>query len=60
MPNPQKPGQKPVKPGEYEERGPRGGHIPNPKVVTMEPGDEKLPPTKEPGRTWVRVGKPKH
>ncbi|EHH2456385.1 YjzC family protein, partial [Vibrio parahaemolyticus] len=46
-------------PGEYEERGPRGGQVKNPRQVTIEPGDDKLPPTQEKDRTWVRVGKPK-
>lgn len=58
MGNTQKPGEKPARPGEYEERGPRGGQIKNPRQVTIEPGDEKLPPTQEKDRTWVRVGKP--
>lgn len=55
----QKPGQTPAKPGEYVERGPRGGEVPNPRRVTIEPGDPKLPPTQEPGRTWEREGPPK-
>lgn len=54
----QKPGEKPSKPGEYEERGPRGGQINNPRQVTIELGDDKLPPTQEKDRTWVRVRKP--
>lgn len=56
---PQKPGETPARPGEYEERGPRGGQIPKPREVTIEPGDPKLPPTREPNRTWVRTGPPK-
>jgi len=52
----QKPGQIPVKPGEYGEKGPRGGQVPNPRVVTIEPGDKPLPPTQKPGRTWERQG----
>jgi hypothetical protein len=60
MPNaPQRPGETPVRPGEYEERGPRGGQIPRPREVTIEPGDPRLPPTREPNRTWVRIGPPK-
>lgn len=59
MAKPQKPGEHPSKPGEYEERGPRGGQIRNPRTVTIEPGDKPLPPTQEPGRTWERVGPPK-
>lgn len=52
----QKPGENPSKPGEYRERGPRGGNVPNPRQVTIEPGDKPLPPTQKPKRTWVRVG----
>jgi hypothetical protein len=43
----QKPGQTPAKPGEYVERGPRGGQVPNPRVVTIAPGDKPLPPDPE-------------
>lgn len=52
----QKPGENPARPGEYIERGPTGGIVPNPRQVTIEPGDTPLPPTSEPGRTWERVG----
>lgn len=55
----QKPGEKPNKPGEYRERGPRGGQVPKPRQVTIEQGDTPLPPTQESGRTWEHVGKPK-
>ncbi|MDE0114977.1 MAG: YjzC family protein [Albidovulum sp.] len=54
----QKPGEAPILPGEYIERVPRGGQLPDPRQVTIEPGDEKLPPTQEPGRTWERTGPP--
>jgi len=43
----QKPGEKPKTSGEYIERGPRGGEVPNARQVTMEPGDNPLPPTKK-------------
>lgn len=59
MANPQKPGENPNNPGEYEERGPRGGHVQKPRTVTIETGDKPLPPTTEANRTWVRVGPPK-
>ena len=59
MANSQKPGEKPNRPGEYEERGPHGGQVSSPREVTMEPGDEKLPPTQESDRTWVWTGPPK-
>jgi len=54
----QKPGEKPKKPGEYLERGPRGGAVDDPRKVTMEKGDKPLPPTQEKKRTWVRTGPP--
>lgn len=56
---PQKPGETPRSPGEYEERGRRGGKVPKPRRVTIEPGDKPLPPTQKPGRTWERTGPPK-
>lgn len=59
MADPQKPGEKPAKPGEYKEVGPRGGEVPGGRQVTIEGGDTPLPPTQEPGRKWKRVGKPK-
>ena len=55
----QKPGTKPRRPGEYIERGPRGGKVSRPRIVTIEPGDSPLPPTQKPGRTWERKGPPK-
>ncbi len=39
MANLQKPGEEPSKSGEYIERGPRGGKVPNPRQVTIEKGD---------------------
>jgi hypothetical protein len=54
-----KPGEQPRKPGEYIERGPRGGKVTHPRQVTIEPGDSPMPPTQEPGRTWERIGPPK-
>jgi hypothetical protein len=59
MGNLQKPGQKPQKPGEYVERGPRGGEVPKPRTVTIEPRDNPLPPTQVPNRRWERIGPPK-
>jgi hypothetical protein len=50
----QKPGETPARPGEYVERGPRGGEVSKPRRVTIEPGDKPLPPTQKPGRTWER------
>ncbi len=54
-----KPGQNPPRPGEYQERGPRGGKVAKPRTVTIEPGDRPLPPTAKPGRRWERIGPPK-
>lgn len=51
----QKPGEKPKGVGEYIERGPRGGKISKPRQVTIEPRDNKLPPTQEKNRTWEKL-----
>ena len=56
--DPQKPGEKPDRPGEYIEIGPRGGQVPKPRIVTIEPADDRLPPTQQPGRKWRRIGPP--
>lgn len=53
-----KSGEKPRIAGEYEERGPRGGLISKPRQVTIDSTD-RLPPTREPNRTWVKIGKVK-
>lgn len=55
----QKPGENPNKPGEYVERGPRGGEVSNPRIVTIEQGDKPLPPTQKPDRSWERISPPK-
>ena len=55
----QKPGENPARPGEYVERGERGGKVPRPREVTIEPGDKPLPPTQKPRRKWERTGPPK-
>ncbi|MDX9721004.1 MAG: YjzC family protein [Myxococcota bacterium] len=54
-----RPGQTPPRPGEYQEHGPRGGEVRNPRTVTIERGDKPMPPTQAPGRTWERLGPPK-
>lgn len=60
MANTQKPGEKPNKPGDYIEVGPRGGEVSNPRIVTIEPGDSPLPPTQKPGRRWrPKPGRPR-
>ena len=46
----------PDRSGEYIERGPRGGEVSKPRQVTIEPGDDKLPPTAEKNRKWERIG----
>ena len=53
--NLQKPGERPVRPGEYIERGPRGGQISEPIQITMESGDSPLPPTRKPNRRWEPI-----
>jgi len=53
-----KPGEIPIKPGEYLERGPRGGEVNDPRQVTMERGDKPMPPTQQKKRTWERTGPP--
>ncbi|MCY3921049.1 MAG: YjzC family protein [Chloroflexi bacterium] len=55
----QKPGETPARSGEYEERGPRGGQISDPRHVTIEEGDKPLPPTSESGNKWERTGPPR-
>lgn len=50
----QKSGEKPDKSGEYVERGPRGGEIPKPRHVTIEPGDS--PCTRSAGCAGERGG----
>jgi hypothetical protein len=58
MSNLQKPGQAPRRSGEYIERGPQGGGVQRPRVVTIEQGDTPMPPTQKPGHTWERTGPP--
>jgi hypothetical protein len=53
-----KPGEIPSNTGEYLERGPRGGYVPKAKQVTIEPGDNPMPPTSEKGNIWERIGPP--
>ncbi|MGD2115200.1 MAG: YjzC family protein [Acidobacteriota bacterium] len=55
----QKPGETPKRAGEYIERGPRGGQVPDPRQVTIEPQDPRMPPTQESGRKWERIGPPR-
>ncbi len=42
--------------GRYEEVGPRGGKVRNPRIVNIDEGD-RLPPTQEPGRGWAKKDK---
>lgn len=48
-----KPGTDNQPKGTYIEVGPRGGSVPNPRVVKIDQGD-RLPPTQEPGRKWEK------
>lgn len=45
------PGEDNQRPGEWVERGPRGGAVDDARQVSIDWGD-RLPPTQEPGRTW--------
>lgn len=48
-----KPGTDNQPAGTYQEVGPRGGHVSDGRVVHIDNGD-RLPPTQEPGRNWVK------
>ena len=48
-----KPGEDNKRPGEYVEVGPRGGAVPDARVVHIDAGD-RLPPTQEEGHRWRR------
>ena len=49
-----KPGEYNKPHGEYIEVCPRGGQVPNPRQVTIDPGD-RLPPVQNPGRKWEKI-----
>jgi hypothetical protein len=51
----QKPGEIPQKPGEYIECDSNGNIVPGARQVTMEPGDEPLPPTQKKGLMWKKL-----
>lgn len=53
MSEPIKPGTDNQPKGTYIEVGPRGGQVPNPRVVKIDLGD-RLPPTQKPGRGWEK------
>ena len=53
MSEPIKPGTDNQPKGTYKEVGPRGGQVPNPRVVKIDPGD-RLPPTQKPNRGWEK------
>jgi hypothetical protein len=54
---PQKPGSKPVKPGEHIEVGPDGKPVKPTHTETTQPGAGHLPPTEEKGEKWVKIEK---
>ena len=58
MANLQDAGEKPDRPGEYIERSPNGSPLPDARQVTIEPGDDKLPPTQKQDRKWEWIGPP--
>ena len=49
-----KPGMDNRPAGKYIEVGPRGGAVPNARLVSIDRGD-RLPPTREAGRRWARL-----
>jgi hypothetical protein len=53
MSQPIKPGTDNQRPGRYVEVGPRGGHVDDPRVIHIDPGD-RLPPTSKPGNCWKK------
>lgn len=53
MATPIKPGTDNKPAGTYVEVGPRGGQVHDPRVVRIDYGD-RLPPTQEPNRGWVK------
>lgn len=48
-----KPGEDNKPSGHYTEVGPKGGSVPKPKNVHIDPGD-RLPPTSKPGNKWKK------
>jgi hypothetical protein len=58
MANLQNPGEKPDRPGEYIERAPDGSEVPGARQVTIEPADDKLPPTQKEDHKWEWIGPP--
>lgn len=49
-----KPGTDNQPSGKYNEVGPRGGNVPNGRVVKIDPGD-RLPPTQKSGNKWEKA-----
>ncbi len=52
----QKPGETPDHSGRYREVGPRGGDIPNGRIIHVHLNDHHLPPTQQPDRRWKPDG----
>lgn len=46
-----KPGEDNKPAGRYEEVGPRGGQLNDPRIISIDRGD-RLPPTQESGHRW--------
>jgi hypothetical protein len=57
MGTPQKPGEKPNKPGEHIEVGPGGKPVSPKHTETSKPGAGHLPPTQKPGDKWAEPKK---
>lgn len=54
MAKPIKPGTDNQPAGKYKEVGPRGGSVPNARIVKIDKGD-RLPPTQEAGNGWKKI-----
>jgi len=52
------PGSPTPKSGQYQEIGPRGGHVTDTEITSVE--GKPLPPSSKPGNKYVLVDKTKH
>lgn len=48
-----KPGTDNQPAGKYNEVGPRGGAVKNPRIIKIDSGD-RLPPTQKEGNKWIK------
>lgn len=49
-----KPGEDNKPAGKYQEVGPRGGQVSDPRIIEIDQGD-RLPPTQKPGNKWKKA-----